>query len=460
MAKNPRKPNSPSKKHLARVERENLQRRYILIASAVVIGLVVIVVAYGILNQNVFFYQQPVAVVNGQNITTERFQAQTRYARYNLIRSAENSLQLMQMFGNDPNTQMQFAGQLQQIKTQIDPTTVGKSTLDQLTDDALIRQEAKKRNITVSQQDIDKAFQEAFGYFQNGTPTPTGTSAPVATSTLSPLQLTIVPVSERSTPTPQATPTSTATVTTTVKITPTPTATPVLTPTATATPYTLDGFKKVEKETADNFKKTYGINEADLRFVIESSLYREKVMKAVIGELPHTQEQVWARHILVADEKTAKDVEARLKKGEDWTKLAAQFSTDTSNKDKSGDLSWFAKGRMVAEFEKAAFALKVGEISPPVKTNFGYHIIQVLGHENRPLSTNEYDQTVSQAFSDWLKKAHDSSKIDIKDIWMQRVPTTPALPAQVDQILQQLQAAQGQSAQPGVTQPVAPQPTP
>jgi peptidyl-prolyl cis-trans isomerase D len=86
---------------------------------------------------------------------------------------------------------------------------------------------------------------------------------------------------------------------------------------------------------------------------------------------------------------------------------------------------------MVAAFETAAFSLKVGEISPaPVKSDFGFHIIQVLGHEVRPLSATELTNLKNQQFNTWLQTQTTSSKVVKNDFWQTEVPTEPALPTQ------------------------------
>jgi parvulin-like peptidyl-prolyl isomerase len=73
--------------------------------------------------------------------------------------------------------------------------------------------------------------------------------------------------------------------------------------------------------------------------------------------------------------------------------------------------------------------MKVGEISKPIKSQFGYHIIQVLGHEDRPLNASQYQQAKDKAFRDWLAEAKKGAKIQTFDIWKERVPTEPTLSA-------------------------------
>lgn len=442
MAKNPKQP-IQTKKHLARMERERRQQRYILIGIIVTVVAVVGVIAFGLINERVLKARQPVATVNGERITTEEFQTRVRYTRQQLIGNAISSYQIAQLFGDSPETQASFVSQISNIQSQLSPLIVGQQTLDQLIDEALIRQEAKRRGISVTQQEVQEEIQRELGFFPEGTPTTTPTQAPLPTSTLSPLQLTLIPPTATALPTQVITPTATPTQTATATLV--PTITPTRAPTATPTAFTRELFDEQYKQTIDGLNTAINFNENDLKRLIESVLLRQKVLDAVLEEkdIRQTQEQVWARHILVPDEALAQSVLDRLNAGEDWSALAAELSTDESNKNQGGDLGWFGRGRMVAEFEDAAFSLDIGEISQPVQTSFGYHIIQVLGHEDRQISQAEYENLREQAFSEWLQELRDASQIEINDIWQERVPSEPAFPAELAQFVQQaLQAAQ------------------
>jgi peptidyl-prolyl cis-trans isomerase C len=112
-------------------------------------------------------------------------------------------------------------------------------------------------------------------------------------------------------------------------------------------------------------------------------------------------ERVRARHVLLATEKEAIDIIGRIKAGEKFEDLAKKYSLDGS-KDYGGDLGYFTAPEMVAEFSKAAFALKVGEISQPVKTDFGWHVIRI---EDRKLGAAQpFDQVKSAIRNVLLRK--------------------------------------------------------
>jgi peptidyl-prolyl cis-trans isomerase C len=88
--------------------------------------------------------------------------------------------------------------------------------------------------------------------------------------------------------------------------------------------------------------------------------------------------EIHAAHILLKNEKKAKEVMDKLSAGQSFAEMARKHSSCPSSKN-GGDLGWFGKGRMVPEFEKAAFDAEPGKVIGPVKTQFGYHLIKVLG---------------------------------------------------------------------------------
>lgn len=118
-----------------------------------------------------------------------------------------------------------------------------------------------------------------------------------------------------------------------------------------------------------------------------------KVYDEAIKQTPSNEEEVHARHILVATEGEAKDVEAQLKNGADFAKLAKEKSKDPGAAE-GGDLGYFTKDQMVPEFAEAAFKLDKGQVSDPVKTQFGWHIIKVEDKRLKPTPT--YDQVKGQ----------------------------------------------------------------
>ena len=88
-------------------------------------------------------------------------------------------------------------------------------------------------------------------------------------------------------------------------------------------------------------------------------------------------DKIRCAHILVEKQSVANSILERINKGERFSRLAEQFSIDSSRR-RGGDLGYFGRGVMVKEFEKAAFSLNKGQVSQPVKTQFGYHIIKRL----------------------------------------------------------------------------------
>lgn len=132
--------------------------------------------------------------------------------------------------------------------------------------------------------------------------------------------------------------------------------------------------------------------------------------------------EVKAKHILVDTEQQAKDVLKKLTQNENFSRLAEQYSRDKATAKIGGDLGFFGRGRMVPEFEAVAFNLKVGEVSGPVKTRFGYHIVQVTDRkEGRPGSFDEIKGTLERQlmiekqkalFDTYVEKLKKDAKIE------------------------------------------------
>ena len=354
------------------------------------------------------------ATVGDQTISMADFQMNVRFQRYQLISQFTQYYQYYSQYPGDPFGLRTQLDQLSSTLTQ--PTVMGGNVLDHMIEDIMIAKEAAKRGITVTDDEVNTAYQQIFGYFANGTPTPTIEPTAVAKSTLNPTQLAIVTV----TPTVPVIPTET----------PGPTATldPSATPAPSPTPYTAEGFKTVTTNFYTSMQ-SINITEPFIMSLLRTQLLGEKLSVAIGKDVPTTKDQVWARHILVADEATAQTVLTRLKNGEDFAAIAKELSTDTGTKDSGGDLGWFAQGTMVAEFDTAVFAMKVGEISQPVKTSFGYHVIQLLGHEVRPLSVSDLASAKSAAFNTWIQAQLTDPSIVRNDAWMQNIPSIPAFTA-------------------------------
>ena len=181
----------------------------------------------------------------------------------------------------------------------------------------------------------------------------------------------------------------------------------------------FDEMKKQYGDQFDTLLKQQGIKEETLKTGVRAQLAQEKAIEKTITDKElkeNYKPEIKASHILVKDEATAKKVKEELGQGKSFEELAKQYSEDTGSKEKGGDLGYFTAGKMVKEFEDAAYKLKKDEVSEPVKSQFGYHIIKVTDiKEQKP-----FDEVKGDIKKDLVqKKAQDAAFMN--DLMMKEI---------------------------------------
>ncbi len=340
-------------KRLTRAGRERRIRQFLVGAFIVVVLTIVAVPALGYYREVLTKGSQTIAHVRGDPIRLDDFAKVYGFR----LAGVDAQLSQMQQFAsqqppkgaNDPPDQMlQQLNQLREQRGSLDTTVV-----NEMIEQVLIAREAKSREIMVTAAEEDAYIDREFAI----KPTPT-------------------PVVD-----PDASPTPAIDVT------------PAATLTANARLQSILAAIKV-------------MNEADYRaLVAQPTLLSERLQDRLFEEAPKTESQMHARHILVKTEEEAKAVKERIDKGEAFEKVAAEVSIDESNKGKGGDLDWFGSGAMVKPFEDALTTLKPGEISNPILTKFGYHIVQLIERDDaRPIADARKTELRNKVFKEWLEK--------------------------------------------------------
>jgi len=245
-------PKEQTRKHLSRMEREAQQNRIVLLVLGGVIALLVLIVGYGFLRENVLILNEPVANVNGEQISTREFQNRVRLTRLTLQQQVARANAL-----GDSQSAQQYQSQLD------DTSGLGAQVLSGMVDEILLKQAAPEFGVTVQPDEVQVFLEEDLGYLRNPpTPAPTRTPAP------------------------------TPTVTEPITQTPTPTSTPF----PTATPITKEGFDNLYKDQL-SVLATAGLTDADYRKIVELRLIGEKVNKAIASTVPTTTEQIKFKYI-------------------------------------------------------------------------------------------------------------------------------------------------------------------
>ncbi len=420
---------------LSRHERDLIAQRYIIIGATIFAVALVAVLGWALYDYNVIQPAQPVARVGTEQISSSEFQRAIRYTRFLQLDTLRRYRDLQR---ESPELAVYVEQQAQQIvdsMSSANAQSFGQQVLSNLIDDKLIRQEAARRGLTASPEEVEARLENNFGYYPGGRPSETPTATDLPAEFLTYVAPTLNPTTVAGwTPTPTITPTQTLTPTATATAGPSATPFPTQTPFPTSTPLSTEDYGTQVAGFTGDLKRDAGLSEADLRYFIESDILRTKLNEALGAEVPTTEEQVHARHILVADQATAQQLYDMLQVGIDWDMLADQYGTDASSS-KGGDLGWFGNySGFDTTFVAKAYETQVGTVSQPFQTQFGWHLVQVLERAQRPLTAAQISQARDAQLQTWLseqqaKISDDGTPlVEMLPIWSERVVSVPTVP--------------------------------
>lgn len=333
------------RRHRSLRQKEARIRRRIIIITSITLVLVAGLIAYGLLNEYVFKQRRAIAVVNQDKISVGAFQRRLRFEQDNLVSQINQYIQFGQQFASQGGSNP-FQSIIDQLVSDLSaPENYSLTVLDTMTEEALIRQLAAQYDVSVSPDDVQLYIEGQFGYDRNATPTPTPEAGNAVTGTV-----------------------------------------------AAGGNITAEEFQSRYNQFIADLGTKQSVTEEEFRQMVATQLMRERLIEVAPLEVDATDEMVHVRAIVAqttADplepvkaeaDALAKAFEVRkriVENGEDFGEVAKEVSEDPGSAPDGGELGWISKGQTVPEFEDAAFSLPVGEVSQPVKTDFGFHLIQV-----------------------------------------------------------------------------------
>jgi hypothetical protein len=409
----------PKKRRVPRREIEARRQRMIRWGLAIATVAVLVIIVGGILWDNVIKPRQTLARVGNVAITREDY---WKVRAYDLAEQAEQYQQFAQFV--PPEQQSQYINLAQQALLQIPGVwgslDVDSMTLSNMIDDQVYLQGAPELGITLTPEEVRtfalNRFAPPDAPLIEASPTPTFTAerAAMATSTAAALVPTpagtpglATPVGVGTpvaggTPLPMATPVAAADSAMPAGTPAIPMATPLPPGPADARATAEAGFARFQEVL---FPIAH-MSEADFdRLVAAPELARQRVREVLGAEVGQGAPQVHAAHILLATQQAADEARARIEAGEDFGDVAREVSTDPGTAANGGELGWFTREELVPSFAEAAFSLPVGEVSQPVASEYGWHLILVFENDpDHPLTNAQITRLQDAAVTAWLEQ--------------------------------------------------------
>jgi parvulin-like peptidyl-prolyl isomerase len=354
----------PSRRQLRKWNRERRVNQIVVAGVVGVVLVTVLVLAFGYFSETVLRASETAATVNGERITMGQVLERVK-PRAAALDQQDRFYQAQGMTQAATQIRLQRSGLPDQV-------------LDTMIEEKLVAAELSRRGLSVSDADVDAgvrkeiAEQEAM---QNPTPAPTAAPSPAAEAS----------------PAPTSTPTAGPT--------PTPTVVPTLAPDTFDTAY-------------QSFLQRANLTDEAYRELKRAEIARDRLRDDIGKNIPRTEEQVHARHILVDNDDSLKQVQEKLAQGVPFDEVAKEFSTDRATRDKGGDLGWFPRGQMNAPFEAAAFSQAIGDVGPPVQSPNGTHIIQVLERDPaRELDPAQIEGKAATGYQAWYAGVRNGENV-------------------------------------------------
>ncbi|HLU09887.1 MAG TPA: SurA N-terminal domain-containing protein [Oceanobacillus sp.] len=410
------------REYKTKAEREAVIQRYIILITAIVLGIAALVLIVALAIDQFVVPGQPAAQVNDEIITIGEFQRRVRLERALINIQLNQAIAEAQLFGIPQDQVASFLSSqppysiwLNEIQV---PDQLGNRVLNEMIDNELIRQRAAELGLEVTPEDVQEQINEFFGYDPNEglfTPTPTSTPTTSPTPFVS--------------PTPTNTPTATATpeLTATATFTPFPSATPTTTPDATQR---AENFTTLRDDYYSVVRRDTGLSDEEINQMFEEMALRKILRDHITADLPRTVPFVNVRLIAVDSEERAQEILVALQAGEPFAELAQSVSTDSSNV-QGGELGWQPESTFETNYgEAVATALseaEIGALIGPIQSGSSYYILQLRGREDREQSDEEYEaarDAEAEQYVDDLRDA-EGTNIQIYDTWLDYVPEEP-----------------------------------
>ena len=426
-------------RHRSRAEREAALQRWIVRGVIGVSAVLAIILLVALVITQLIAPNEVIARVYDQKITAAQFQQRFLLERALISNQLNNRVSYYQLLGlsnEEINQQLLSDSQVSSWQNELTiPDQLGIRVIQTLAEELLIQRASQQMGLTVEEAEIEAERASYFNYSDaTAMPIMTATASPLpsATATLivspTPSKIpTLTPIPASATPTASPPPDATATTMPQPSSTPGPTNTPI--PTLTADE--LRENYETNVADFDDYLRGQGIRQRTIDAWYEARAWRAALADAMHEDASETP-YVALRHILVSagDIELVEDILTTLTAGESFSALAAEHSIDTGSAERGGFYDYAPVDpdvtTYVADFAAAALAAEVGSFVGPVQSEFGYHIIQVIGRENRATTEQQAESIQEGRFADYLEnlvaQEKSSGNYDLSGKWVNHLP--------------------------------------